>query len=615
MHLTDPLQIWNTLKKMYDVQSPSRRLALKERFYSLRMTEGKTVDSHLQDTNSIISQLASLGVVIEDEDLVDQMLASLPRSWATFKAIQKGRDRSPSYSELQGLMLHEESSQILDRSQESEDVMYLQGKGDRYYRPPHHRDQQGRGAAPTNRGGRAGRGGRGRGRSSTTRVCRKCGKPGHLEADCDITKVERQIRDLQTQLSRLKATDSAYLSVDDGPADDEEDIEDPDDSQASLNACIAAFASDEEPWFLDSGASSHVTRNASLMTNPTESSVSSIRTAVGQVLPVKNKGTVSFPTSKIKSVGDVLYVPGVNTNLLSVGSLADLGHNILFTSKHCMIFDSSFQQLLLQAHRDPRSKLYKLAETQHPSSTSALAVQHTPHVSVETADLWHRRLAHVNRQSLYHMTNKHLVNGVPKIPYIKHHCDNCALGKSHRQSFPKLRTTFTNGPLQLIHSDLCGPFPTTTRSNCKYILTFIDDFSRKSWLYFLTHKSQTLSYFTKFKALVETPQQKIKAIRTDRGGEYVSNDFIRFCSTHGIHHQLTAGYSPEQNGVAERRNRYLLEGIRSTILGTRVPRSLWDEIAKAVNYIQNRLPCRALNTKTPEEMFTGKKPDLSHLVF
>lgn len=110
MHLSDPLEIWNTLKRMYDVQSPSRRLALKEKLYSLRMIEGKSVDSHLQKTNSIIIQLASLGVALQDEDLVDQMLASLPRSWSTFKAIQKGREKSPSFSELQGLMLHEESS-------------------------------------------------------------------------------------------------------------------------------------------------------------------------------------------------------------------------------------------------------------------------------------------------------------------------------------------------------------------------------------------------------------------------------------------------------------------------------------------------------------------------
>lgn len=110
---------------MYDVQSPSRRLALKERLYSLRMQEGKTLDSHLQDVNSIVTQLASLGVMIPDEDLVDQMLSSLPKSWSTFKAILQGRERSPTFTELQGSMLHEESSRITDR-RDSDEVLYAQ---------------------------------------------------------------------------------------------------------------------------------------------------------------------------------------------------------------------------------------------------------------------------------------------------------------------------------------------------------------------------------------------------------------------------------------------------------------------------------------------------------
>ena len=177
---------------------------------------------------------------------------------------------------------------------------------------------------------------------------------------------------------------------------------------------------------------------------------------------------------------DVFYVPGVKTNLLSVGTLADLGQNNVFTSKIYLIFDESFQKILLQAHCDPWSMLYKLAATTCSPSSSTPSVQHSPQFSVETINLWHWGLAHVNRQSLYHLIYKNLVNGVPKIPYLKQHCDGCTLGKSHRQSFAKMRTTFTDTPLQLVHSDLCGPFPTPTRTNYNNILTFIDDYSRKT---------------------------------------------------------------------------------------------------------------------------------------
>ena len=333
---------------------------------------------------------------------------------------------------------------------------------------------------------------------------------------------------------------------------------------------MSAFSADEEQWFLDSGASSHVTGNSSLLFDKSHSSTSTIRTAAGQILPVVHKGNVNFSDKSVKTVRDVLYVPGVKTNLLSVGRFTDLGHTVLFNSSSCLIFEKlEPEKIFLQATRDPRTKLYRLLGKPLLPQESTLAVTHP--VSTETIDLWHKRLAHVNQQSLYHISQKKLINGFPLIPYLKRHCVSCVMGKSHRQAFPKLRTTFSNRPLQLIHSDLCGPLSTLTRNNCKYILTFIEDFSRKTWLYFLASKSQTLCYFMEFKSLVETPLRKIESLRSDRRGEYTSTDFKQLCKKHGIHHQLTAGYAPEQNGVAERKNRHLLEGIQSVASGTRIP--------------------------------------------
>lgn len=127
----------------------------------------------------------------------------------------------------------------------------------------------------------------------------------------------------------------------------------------------------------------------------------------------------------------------------------------------------------------------------------------------------------------------------------------------------------------------------TFRNGNRYILTFIDDFSRKTWLYFLAEKSQTLECFKQFRTLVENPTLKIDTLRTDRGGEYISQLFTSYCTATGIKRQLTAGYSPHQNGVAERKNRTLLEGIRSVVTGTKIPKPLWEELARTVNYIQN----------------------------
>jgi IS30 family transposase len=144
-----------------------------------------------------------------------------------------------------------------------------------------------------------------------------------------------------------------------------------------------------------------------------------------------------------------------------------------------------------------------------------------------------------------------------------------------------------------------------------HILTFIDDFSCKTWLYFLSKKSQTLATFKLFRSIVETHDKKVESLRSDRGG----NIFLPLLwhTTKTPKYRDSSPLITQQNGIAERKNMTLLEAIRSIVRGTKVPKYLWEEIAKAVNYIQNRLPTKALRFKTPEQAFTGIHPNLSHL--
>jgi hypothetical protein len=115
------------------------------------------------------------------------------------------------------------------------------------------------------------------------------------------------------------------------------------------------------------------------------------------------------------------------------------------------------------------------------------------------------------------MMTRGLVCGITKIPHIKRICHSCVLGKHNWQRFPKHRSTVTTRPLQIVHSDLCGPMPITSRTSHRYLLTFIDDFTSKTWLYFLSEKSQTLEKFKEFCALVEKASSKIENLRSDRG--------------------------------------------------------------------------------------------------
>lgn len=140
------------------------------------------------------------------------------------------------------------------------------------------------------------------------------------------------------------------------------------------------------------------------------------------------------------------------------------------------------------------------------------------------------------------------------------------------------------------------------------MLSFIDDFSRKGWVYLLTDKSQALEYFKEFKIKVEKETGKmVRGLRTDRGGEYLSNEFVKFCKEHGIKRQLTTRYTPQQNGVAERKNRTVIGMIITLLASKRMPKVFWTEAAIWSYYILNRTPSKALSKMTPDEAWCGKK--------
>ena len=159
----------------------------------------------------------------------------------------------------------------------------------------------------------------------------------------------------------------------------------------------------------------------------------------------------------------------------------------------------------------------------------------------EVSKLWHDRYGHLNYGSLKLLSNKRMVHGLPQIDLVDGVCEDCQFGKQHRSSFPSESSWRAKKPLELIHSDLCGPMPVASFGGNLYFITFIDDFSRKVWVYFLKEKSEAFQAFKDFKAEVEKfVRPSIKSLRTDRGGEYLSNEFQKYCRDHGIKHQLTA---------------------------------------------------------------------------
>ena len=149
-------------------------------------------------------------------------------------------------------------------------------------------------------------------------------------------------------------------------------------------------------------------------------------------------------------------------------------------------------------------------------------------------------------------------------------------GKNTKNTFPKSDTK-TKGMLDLIHSDVCGPIPSISLSGYEYYVTFIDDYSRKTWIYFLKNKSDVFEKFKEFKALIENhSERRMKTLRSDNGGEYTSKEFEALCKEAGIKRELTTPYNPQQNGVAERKNRTIMEVVKTMIHDQELHMHLWD---------------------------------------
>jgi hypothetical protein len=180
-------------------------------------------------------------------------------------------------------------------------------------------------------------------------------------------------------------------------------------------------------------------------------------------------------------------------------------------------------------------------------------------------------------------------------------------------NFDKRASWHALSPLHLVHSDLCVPISSPSFSGCKYFLTFIDDFSIRTWVYFLKLKREVFDKFLAYKALVENQSgHQIQKLRTNNGGEYVNNNFTSYCTTQGIQMQHTISYTPQQNGVVERKNRTLKEMANCMIQSKGLSIKYWEEEINCANYIVNRTPTKALKNIKPEEYWTKIKLDVSH---
>ncbi|UYV75826.1 hypothetical protein LAZ67_13001452 [Cordylochernes scorpioides] len=233
--------------------------------------------------------------------------------------------------------------------------------------------------------------------------------------------------------------------------------------------------------------------------------------------------------------------------------------------------------------------------------------------SNDNISLWHRRLNHLNEAYMKEIIQRNVVLGFNVNFKNLPECEACIMGKLTRQPYHPVTTNCTTKPLELVHMDLCGPMPYQSLGGSKYFFVLVDDFSRRTFIYFLKNKDETLGKFEEFKARVENELNlKIKDVRTDNGTEFTNHRFKNFLIKNGIHHQLSTTYSPQSNGVAERVNRTLIETARTLLFDSGLPMAFWAEAVATASYVKNCTPHRSIKLDTPMEKWKGKKPSIRH---
>ncbi|KAL5745430.1 hypothetical protein ACOSP7_026576 [Xanthoceras sorbifolium] len=547
------------LSNMYEKPSASNKVHLMRRLFNLRMAEGASVAQHLNEHNTITTQLSSVEIEFDEEVRALILLSSLPDSWnATVTAVSSSSGNNKlKFDDVRDLVLSEEIRRRESGEASSSSALHTESRGRTSERSSYRSRSKSR---------------RGKSRSGKKDFsCYNCGKKGHFKRDCRAPK-----KDTGTQ-------ESANVTEEAG------------------DAMILSVNSPIESWILDSGASFHATPCREIMENYVSGNFGKVHLADDETLKIVGKGDIrlKLPNGSTWKLQGVRHIPGLKRNLISIGQLDGEGYCTTFSGCEWKITKGA----LVVARGKKCGTLYVTSNLENIVAVAD---------SDGKSNLWHQRLGHMSEKGMKTLLSK------GKLPDLKAVdvglCEDCIFGKQKKVSFAKIGKIPKAEKLELVHTDVWGPSPVSSLSGSLYYVTFIDDSTRKVWVYFLKKKSEVFDTFRKWKAMVENETGlKIKRLRSDNGGEYRDSRFREFCANSGIKMEKTVPMTPQQNGVAERMNRTLNERARSMRLHAGLPKMLWAEAVNTAAYLINRGPSVPLDGGIPEEVWSGKEVNISHL--
>jgi transposase InsO family protein len=367
---------------------------------------------------------------------------------------------------------------------------------------------------------------------------------------------------------------------------------------------FAGCAADDAQWILDSACSYHVCTNKSLFsTYEAVQNGDTVRMSDNSPCTVVSMGTVQIKMfdGVVRTSTEVQHVPSMSRNLISLSTLDMKGYK--YTTDDGILKVTKGSLVVIKGDLKAEN-LYVLRGISGSANVVAAS-------DPETTKIWPMRLGHMSALGLAELSKRGLLDGCH--PDTLDFCEHCVFDKHKRVKFSSAVHN-TENILDYVHADLWGPSHITSHGGARYMLTIIDDKSRRVWPYFLKQKPYAFESFKVWKTMVEKQaERKLKVLRTDNGMEFCSDDFNSLCRKEGIVRHRTIPYMPQQNGVAECMNRTIISKARCMLSNSGLSRTFWAEAASTACHLINCSPSIAINKKTSLEVWSGFPYDYSHL--
>jgi len=623
---------WEAVVREFSKKSAYAQADMRAKFMAMRCPDKGNPREFLEGLRVKKEELAQAGVEIDEKDYFSIIISSLPYSLSNFASSQLAAaqyltDKKISPDDLLSMLLEES-----DRQRAQFQRRRVSGKGKEDTNEALSVDQSSR-----SKNGK----GHGHKHRHADVTCWNCEETGHISRHCKKPKKSKSKDDSGRQGGNGKAggSSSGNASVAEKVVEEEgawaaeeevmdwfdEVMEAMDDEgrkdamvvdlgDTSDEAFVAAetVESSEAAELYDSGCTNHISPYRNKFENFERTSPRPFKAANKQTFSTIGKGdlVVNVPNgdtfTKLR-LTDVQYSPNVAYTLVSIGRLDEEGFTAQFGHGKCVL-------------RGPDG--VKIGEVQR-TTRKAYKVEHEEgmaNAAEETLTLeqLHCRMGHASIQVIRDLIRHGMVTGL-RLEYTPtgtpFFCESCVYGKATRKSVPKIRegerATVFGGE---IHSDLWGKSPVESKGGKNYMDTYIDDKTRLTHVYFLRTKDEQPNAYKGYEAWEENHMGvKIKVLNTDRGGEYLGGDFIAYLKSKGTLQKLSVHDTHQESGVAERRNRTIVERVRALLHASGLPKNLWAEAARHVVWLLNRTTTKAVEGMTPYEAAFGKKPNLKGL--